>query len=111
MKEKLSDWLSNFSWNKIKSGYTFSQLLTKYTGEILVSVAMCVLLIYNQYVCNDYVSQLAKCEVQLKNYKFEALTKKSQLTQKIQQSHVKNLVDEKGLHLVESTYPPYVLDK
>ncbi|MCQ2198897.1 MAG: hypothetical protein MJZ19_04165 [Paludibacteraceae bacterium] len=111
MKEKLSNWLSKFSWKKIKSGYTFSQLLSKYAGELMFGVVLCVLLIHNQYVCNDYVSQLAKCEVQLKNYKFEALTKKSQLTKKIQQSHVKHLVDEKGLRLVESTYPPYVLDK
>lgn len=111
MKEKILDWLSNFSWKKIRSGRTFSELMSNHARDLILLVFLCVLLIHNQYVCNDFVSQLSKYETQLVNYKYEALTKKSQMTQKIQQSHVKRLLREKGLQLEDSKVPPYVLDK
>lgn len=111
MKKNLSEWLSLFSVKRILRGRTYTQLLIAHFGEIILTVVLCVLLIHNQYKCNETVSKISKCDRELNNNKYEALTKKSQLTKKIQQSNIKRLVDEKGLQLVESTYPPYVLEK
>ena len=68
------------------------------------------------YISNHYavimnLSEIDTLQKELTDVKYEALTISSQLMRESRQSFVREMVNERGLELEDSTTPPYTISK
>lgn len=107
-----------------KNGTTFGAVLKEvFDGTILtkgffrknvwmILIIVTGLLVYigNHYGVIMALNTIDNLNQKLADVKYEALTQSSALMRESRQSRVRDLVEEKGLGLVESKTPPYVID-
>jgi hypothetical protein len=55
------------------------------------------------------LAEINRLQQELNDAKYEALMYSSEFMQESRQSHIKSMVEEKGLELKELTEPPYTL--
>lgn len=76
---------------------------------LMLIVALLFVYISNQYSVIMKLAEINRLQTELTDLKYEALMYSSELMQESRQSHIKSLVEEKGLELKELTEPPYTL--
>jgi len=76
---------------------------------ILLIVACIFIYISNHYAVIMKLSDIDSLQKELTDVKYDALTISSQLMRESRQSHVREMVNERGLELEDTTTPPYTL--
>ena len=106
-----------------KSGTTYGAVLKEvFDGTILtkgffrknvwmILIIVTGLLVYigNHYSVIMDLNKIDELNQTLADVKYEALTQSSSLMRESRQSRVRELVEEKGLELVDSKNPPFVI--
>lgn len=77
---------------------------------LLLLVLLAFVYISNHYAVIMKIAEIDRLKAQLTEIKYEALYFSSELMQESRQSHIKAMVEEKGLDLKESTMPPYQME-
>jgi hypothetical protein len=81
--------------------------LTKQWGLVLLLIFLAFCYIGNRYSCEKKIAEIDRLQSRLKDVKFEALTRSSELMEMGKQSQVHKLMNSKSVNLTESTTPPY----
>ncbi|MDD2618625.1 MAG: FtsL-like putative cell division protein [Bacteroidales bacterium] len=106
--------------NKTSRHFAFSEFLDgsfldknffrKHAKLLLLIVVLLFVYISNHYSVIMKLAEINRLQVELNDVKYEALMYSSELMQESRQSHIKSMVEEKGLELKELTEPPYILE-
>ncbi|WP_373763214.1 FtsL-like putative cell division protein [Porphyromonas loveana] len=75
----------------------------------LVLVFMSIVNIWNGYEAIDQVRQIGRLEEQVRDYRYRALFKASEVTAMSQKLNVEKAIQEQNLALTLSQAPPYIL--
>jgi len=78
---------------------------------ILLIVACIFIYISNHYAVIMSLSEIDTLQTKLTDVKYETLTISSQLMRESRQSFVREMVNERGLSLEDSTTPPFKITK
>ena len=76
---------------------------------MLLVVVLLILYIGNRYSVNAKIAEVDRLKQELTETRYEALVQNSNLMQESRQSHIRKLVEERGLDLRETTQPPFHL--
>lgn len=79
----------------------------KNTHFIIVIIVIVVLYIGNRYSCIEKVAKIDRLQRELKDVKYESLTISAELMGVNRESHVRDMVDKKGLQLERTKEPVY----
>ena len=74
---------------------------------LLLIVLLIVLYIGNRYSTAMKLAEVDSLKKELTDVKYEALMQQTYLMRESRRSYIKELVEERGLDLVEPTSPPY----
>ena len=76
---------------------------------MLLIVVLLIFYIGNRYSMNAKIAEVDRLKQELTETRYEALVQNSNLMQESRQSHIRQLVEQRGLDLRETTLPPYHL--
>jgi cell division protein FtsL len=85
------------------------KFFSKHSKLILLIVVLLFVYISNHYSVIMKLAEINRLQQELNDAKYEALMYSSEFMQESRQSHIKSMVEEKGLELKELTEPPYTL--
>ncbi len=96
--------------NSILDGsFLDSTFLRRQYKFLLLLVLMLIVYIGNRYTLTRKIAEVDELGKELTELRYEALIQRSHLMQESRQSHIRDLVEEKGLELKSTNEPPYRL--
>jgi hypothetical protein len=98
-------------WKSIVGGeFLNSKFVRKQIKLILLIGVFLFFYIGNRYVSQQEIIEIAQLKEQLKDIKYDALTRSSELTERSRQSRVEDYLKEKGDSLLQiSTVAPFLI--
>lgn len=98
-------------WKGIVGGdFLNSKFVRKQIKLILLIVFFLFIYISNRYISQQEIIEISQLKEQLKDIKYDALTRSSELTERSRQSHVEEYLKEKGDSLLQiSTVSPFMI--
>jgi uncharacterized membrane protein len=98
-------------WKAIVGGeFLNSKFVRKQIKLILLIVFFLFIYISNRYISQHEIIEISQLKEQLKDIKYDALTRSSELTERSRQSHVEKYLKEKGDSLLKiSTVSPFII--
>lgn len=85
--------------------------LLRYLKFFLCVAFVSLVYIANRYYCRQQLATINALHRQIKDAKFEALTRQSELLGRCKESQIENLINDKGLELEMPQQPPFILSK
>ncbi len=99
-----------FSFGEFIDGsFLDKNFFRKHAKLIFLIVVLLFVYIGNHYSVIMKLAEINRLQQELNDVKYEALMYTSEFMQESRQSHIKSMVEEKGLELKELTEPPYIL--
>jgi len=110
MKQEKDDKKKKLNVNAILDGsFLNSTFLRQQYKFLSLLVLMLIIYIANRYTLTRKIAEVDDLKKELTELRYEALIQRSNLMQESRQSHIYDLVEEKGLELEQSTQAPYRL--
>lgn len=103
--------IHKLEWKSIVGGeFLNSKFVRKQIKLILLIVVCLFFYISNRYISQQEIIEIAQLKEQLKDIKYDALTRSSELTERSRQSRVEDYLKEKGDSLLQiSTVAPFLI--
>ncbi len=97
--------------NEILGGEILTRdFIAKQFKLVLLIIFLLVFYINNRYVCLQKISEINKLKRELKDAKFESLTRTTELMSRSKQSQIEKMINDRGVYLESPKSPPYVMD-
>lgn len=93
-------------WKTIFSGDIIMKSVKGNVGMIALLLVLVFIYIGNQFYCKKRVLEISRLEAELKDLRFEALTRSADLMEVSKRSNVKRRVREMGIDIEEPVTPP-----
>lgn len=97
-------------WKTIFSGDIVMKFVKGNVGMIVLLLFLVFVYIGNQFYCKKMVLEISRLEAELKDLRFEALTRSADLMEVSKRSNVKRRVREMGINIEEPVTPPVRID-
>lgn len=110
LEEKPQEEKNRISFAQIMDGsFLSTDFFRQQYKFMLLIVVLLIFYIGNRYSMNAKIAEVDRLKQELTETRYEALVQNSNLMQESRQSHIRKLVEERGLDLKETTQPPFHL--
>lgn len=98
------------SWKSILGGDILATDFFRRQMKLLVLIMLLIIFyIHNRYACQQQMIEIDKLKKELKEAQFKALTRNSELMERIRQSRIEERIATQQSDLQISTNPPYLI--
>lgn len=99
-----------FSLTRLLGGeILLEESIVKQIPLIAAIIVMAIVYINNRYECQKELLEIDRLRVELKDVKYNALTRNSELMDKSRQSRIEEHISRKGSSLEIPKNPPYII--
>ena len=85
------------------------EFILSHIKTIMFAVLLIIVLISNRYKCQQQTRDIVRLKDELKDVKYESVTRSSELIDISRPSQVKILIEQQSIDIIEADKPAYVL--
>lgn len=108
--EDFSDIKSSKARDILNGNIFTTRFFQKQYGLLIMIAILAFMYVDNRYYCETQLAKEIELKKKIQDLKYESLTISAELMKISRQSSVLNMVNERGLNLVETTTPPIVIE-
>jgi len=108
--EDFSDIKSSTVRDVLNGNILTKKFFQKQYGLLIMIAILAFIYVDNRYYCETQLAKSIELKKQIQDIKYESLTISADLIKISRQSNVLNMVNERGINLIQTTTPPIVIE-
>jgi len=108
--EDFSDIKSSTVRDVLNGNILTKRFFQKQYGLLIMIAVLAFAYVDNRYYCETQLAKSIELKKQIQDIKYESLTISADLIKISRQSNVLNMVNERGINLIQTTTPPIVIE-
>jgi len=108
--EDFSDIKSSTVRDVLNGNILTKRFFQKQYGLLIMIAVLAFAYVDNRYYCETQLAKSIDLKKQIQDIKYESLTISADLIKISRQSNVLNMVNERGINLIQTTTPPIVIE-